>query len=235
VPQPTADPVPADPHRAAGAHDKPAPAAAPTATAAPAPASPPAGGVPAPGGADNEASEDRRQDQPAAPAVAATGPAAPAPTPATAPAAEVTAPAPAQPSTPAAPATQVAMHIVPLRQEADGIHRLTVHLHPVDLGAVSVVAEIRDGSVAVQLSGATEHGRQALHDALPQLRQELADAGFTNCSLDLRQNAPSGGQEYRQPTASRASGPDTTGPASAPAEPEVRPSVDRNRLLDLRV
>jgi hypothetical protein len=126
------------------------------------------------------------------------------------------------------------MHIVPLRREADGIHRLTVHLHPVDLGPVSVVAEIRDGNVAVQLSGGTEHGRQALHQALPQLRQELLDAGFANCSLDLRQDAPTGGQEYRQPAPFQPAATDAMA-AATPADAETRPTVDRNRLLDLRV
>jgi flagellar hook-length control protein FliK len=181
---------------------------------------------------DQPPSEDPRRDQQAAPAV--VGVAAPAPAPATAPVAEVSAPAPAPPATPAPPASQVAMHIVPLRREADGIHRLTVHLHPADLGPVSVVAEIRDGNVAVQLAGGTEPGRQALHQALPQLRQELLDAGFANCSLDLRQDAPSGGQEYRQPAPARPAA-DPVAPVATPTEAAARPAVDRNRLLDLRV
>jgi flagellar hook-length control protein FliK len=89
--------------------------------------------------------------------------------------------------------------------------------------------------VAVQLAGGTDAGRQALHHALPELRRELLDAGFTNCSLDLRQDAPSGGAEYRQPSApARPAGP-VTGAAPVADEPEARPTADRNRLLDLRV
>ena len=124
---------------------------------------------------------------------------------------------------------------MPLRREADGIHRLTVHLHPADLGPVSVVAEIRNGSVSVQLTGGTDAGRDALQQALPQLRQELADAGFVNCSLDLRQDAPGGGQEFRQPTPVRPTDPGTGGTAPVPADPRAEPTTDRNRLLDLRV
>jgi flagellar hook-length control protein FliK len=117
------------------------------------------------------------------------------------------------------------------------VHRLTVHLHPDDLGPVTVVAEIRDGGVSVQLASGTEPGHSALHEALPQLRQELLDAGFTNCNLDLRQDAPGGGPEYRQPGPAQPSGTGTAGPtpATAPAEPDARPTADRNRLLDLRV
>src|SRR5437762_7810071 len=136
-------------------------------------------------------------------------------------------------------ATQVAMHIVPLRLDGDGVHRLTVHLHPADLGPVSVVAEIRHGDVAVQLSGATESGHQALREALPQLRQELTDAGFGNCTLDLRQGAAggqqAGGQELRQQQPARFGESSLRSGPNAPIESEVRPVVDRNRDLDLRV
>ena len=129
------------------------------------------------------------------------------------------------------------MHIVPLRREADGVHRLTVHLHPDGLGPVQVVAEVRDGGVSVQLATGTDAGHQALHEALPQLRQELADAGFANCNLDLRQQASGNGPEYRQqqPAAGRPAWADAAAPVGTPAEPEDRPTADRNRLLDLRV
>ncbi|MDI6103960.1 flagellar hook-length control protein FliK, partial [Actinoplanes sp. NEAU-A12] len=113
-----------------------------------------------------------------------TGPQAAAPA---APIAEAPAAAPPAPSTPAPPAAQLATRIVPLKLDADGVHRLTVHLHPVDLGPVQVVAEIRNGDITVQLSGATEAGAEALRSSLDELRQELENAGFNNCSLDLRQ------------------------------------------------
>jgi flagellar hook-length control protein FliK len=138
---------------------------------------------------------------------------------------------------PAPPATQVAMHLVPLRRDADGIHRLTVHLHPADLGMVSLVAEIRDGEVHLQLVGATEAGRDALRDALPALRRELQQGGFSQCSLDLGQNAPHGGHAHRgEPTgwARSTSGPPavTHEPAVAEATPTTTPS---DRRLDLRI
>jgi flagellar hook-length control protein FliK len=218
-------------HRAPAAPGEPATAAVPGDVR---PALAP--GTPAPTGAGNQPPADqdpRRGRSPATTETAGLGATAAGAgataAPATAPV-EVAAPPAAQP---APPAIQVALHILPLRVAADGIHRLTVHLHPADLGPVSVVAEIRDGEVAVQLAGGTEAGRQALHDALPQLREELTRAGFTNCTLDLRQDAP--GQDFRQRTPSDPAHLPAAAPVVAPAESHLRPAVDRNRLLDLRV
>lgn len=100
---------------------------------------------------------------------------------------------------PAAPAStvaaQVAMQLSPLRKGPDGVHRLTIHLNPADLGTISVVAEVRNGAISVQIHGATEAARAALHAALPELRRDLVEAGFGSCSLDLQQNGP--GQGHR--------------------------------------
>jgi flagellar hook-length control protein FliK len=120
----------------------------------------------------------------------------------------------------------VATHIVPLRLEADGIHRLTVHLHPADLGPVSLVAEIRDGTVAMQLAGSTEAARDALRAALPDLRRELTDSGFRDCQLDLRQDGGQPDRQLREPVsrAGRADRAGTDQPA-ATAEPTTRTPV----------
>jgi flagellar hook-length control protein FliK len=117
------------------------------------------------------------------PQVAATAPAAPATH-----VAEAAAPSPA-PATPGPLAGQLASRITPLRLDADGVHRLTVNLHPVDLGPVQVVAEIRNGEISVQLSSSTEAGHESLRDALDELRRELQQSGFSNTSLDLRQGS----------------------------------------------
>ncbi len=90
------------------------------------------------------------------------------------------------------------MRIAPLRLDADGVHRLTVHLHPADLGAVRVVAEIRNGDISVRLTGATEAGTEALRAGLGDLRKELQDSGFGNLSLDLRQDSPQQDQARQQ-------------------------------------
>ncbi|MEU4164939.1 flagellar hook-length control protein FliK, partial [Actinoplanes sp. NPDC026670] len=113
-----------------------------------------------------------------------TGPQATAPA---APTTDAQAAAPQAPATPAPAAAQVATRLVPLRLDADGVHRLTVNLHPADLGPVQVVAEIRNGDITVQLSGGTEAGTEALRSSLDDLRRELENSGFGNCTLDLRQ------------------------------------------------
>ena len=105
-------------------------------------------------------------------------------------AAESSEPTQASGKAPTTTAYQLAENIAPLRRGPDGVHRLTVLLHPADLGAVQVVAEIRGGEISLQLAGTTEVGWQALTASLPQLRKELADAGFDQCSVVLRQDAP---------------------------------------------
>jgi flagellar hook-length control protein FliK len=126
------------------------------------------------------------------------------------------------------------MQIAPLRLDADGIHRLTVHLHPADLGLVSVVAEIRDGAVHVQLAGATDAGRESLRGALGDLRRELQESGFDRCSLDLRDSPPSGQQARQQFAGTRATGAAApTHAAEAPAPPTTADGVIRR--LDLHV
>jgi flagellar hook-length control protein FliK len=114
------------------------------------------------------------------------------------------------------------MRIAPLRLDADGIHRLTVNLHPADLGPVQVVAEIRGGEINVQLSGATDAGNEALRNAIDDLRRELQDAGFANCSLDLRQGNPQ--QEQARQQFSFMSGNRGGAPAMPePPEPAAAP------------
>ena len=113
------------------------------------------------------------------------------------------------------------MHILPLREDPDGIHRLTVHLHPVDLGPVSVVAEIRDGAVHLQLSGAEDGAHDALRAALPELRKELEDGGFTSCTLDLTREAPQRHHEHPNRTLPR--------PGGAPVPVEDVPLPDEPR------
>jgi flagellar hook-length control protein FliK len=181
------------------------------------------------------ASTDPTSTDPTPTAAPVAPPVAPAPA---GPAAVTPAAAPAAPSAPAAPpAAQVALHVVPLRLEADGVHRLTVHLHPADLGLVSLVAEVRDGAVHLQLAGATEAGREALRDALPDLRRELQQGGFDRCSLDLGQDTPSGGHPYgREPSGRRTPAFTTLShPNHESTVDAVIPTTTSNRRLDLRI
>jgi flagellar hook-length control protein FliK len=106
--------------------------------------------------------------------------------------------APASTGTPT-PASQVAMHLIPLRKGPDGVHRMTIHLNPDGLGPITVVAQVRHGDISVQLAGVTEAGREALAAGLQDLRKDLLDSGFGKCSLDLKQDAPGQGQGQGRP------------------------------------
>jgi flagellar hook-length control protein FliK len=71
-----------------------------------------------------------------------------------------------------------------LRSHA-GTHALTVHLHPADLGAVSVNATIRDGALMVSVACADQDAHSAVLAALPNLHQELKNAGFSGVDVSL--------------------------------------------------
>ena len=133
------------------------------------------------------------------------------------------------------PAEQVAMRLVPLRRGPDGIHRLTIHLNPEDLGPISVVAEVRGGAIAVQLHSATEAGRAALQASLPDLRQSLIEGGFGSCALDLgsgeQSQTQSQGQSQPQPQWNR---PEQREAPKSPAPIEL-PDKVTDSALDLRV
>jgi flagellar hook-length control protein FliK len=164
----------------------------------------------------------------------------PGPAPAANAAPAVTA-APATPQHTASPAAQLANHIAPLRQEPDGIHRLTVHLHPEELGPVSVTAEIRGNQVHLHLAGATDAGREALRAALPDLHRELQSAGFTTASLDVRHEPPAQQQPGQQHQPGQQPAPhrhERAGHERAPQPqpPQVpEPTARTDNRLDLRV
>jgi flagellar hook-length control protein FliK len=132
------------------------------------------------------------------------------------------------------PATLIAMHIAPLRLTADGVHRLTINLHPADLGPVQVVAEIRGGEISVQLSGSTDAGNDALRNALDDLRRELQDAGFGNCSLDLRQGSPQQEQARQQSPATADNRGSSSAARPAPVDEPVPTDTAGNSRLDIR-
>ncbi|SHN42033.1 flagellar hook-length control protein FliK [Cryptosporangium aurantiacum] len=95
------------------------------------------------------------------------------------------------------PAAQVADQIIPLRTQGDGVHRIAMELRPDDLGTIGVVAEIRNGQVHLHFTGANELTRETLRAALPELRQQLEDAGFAGAAFDFTEGSGAGQNDRR--------------------------------------
>ncbi|MDI3329685.1 MAG: flagellar hook-length control protein FliK [Micrococcus sp.] len=69
----------------------------------------------------------------------------------------------------------------------DGTHLATIRISPESLGPVTLEAMARDGVVRLEISAATEAGRENLRAVLGELRRELAATG-SGVTLDLAGN-----------------------------------------------
>lgn len=92
-----------------------------------------------------------------------------------------------------------------LRTRLDGTHELTVQLHPAELGAVNVTAVLRDGTLNVTVAVSDPAARAAVTAALPELQQQLSQAGYSGFDLSLgeggaQHSAGHAGGEQRQPS-----------------------------------
>lgn len=116
-------------------------------------------------------------------ALAAAGGAAAAP--ASQPASSVAAvpqPAPSQPV--ALLQAQLAQPLFRLAAAPQGQHIMTLQVSPEDLGPMTVRAHIDAAGVRIELFAPGDAGREAIRGILPELRKELAAAGF-GASLDV--------------------------------------------------
>lgn len=94
--------------------------------------------------------------------------------------------APAAPQAPAdVPlAEQLSGRLTSLRSAGPGQHILTLRVDPESIGPVRVVAHIGADGVRIELFGATDQAREALRQAMPDLRRDLVAAGLPG-GLDL--------------------------------------------------
>ncbi len=116
----------------------------------------------------------------------ATGSSAPA----TGSAAPASAPAPVH--SPGIP-DQVFGEVTRLISRGDGTHRITLQLHPADLGDVRVTLTVKDGAVNVSLA-AGHHAQHALATGAHELHRLLQAAGATSADIvvkDLPVQTPS--------------------------------------------
>lgn len=112
---------------------------------------------------------DQAQGSQPVPATAPIAPVAPGPTVTPVPSPDAAA------TTNRAVAAQVAPVVVSIAQRPMGTHQLTMTVNPDSLGPVTVRAHITaSGEVQVELSGATDAGRDALRTMLVELRRDLA-------------------------------------------------------------
>jgi flagellar hook-length control protein FliK len=127
-------------------------------------------------------------DQPATAAVGATAPA-------TAPAAPAAAPAPAGGN----PVTSQVFPTIPaLVSRGEGMHSMTLRLHPADLGEVHVTVTVKNGAVDVTIAAGRE-AQEALRTGSGELRSLLDLAGAATGQLVVR-DLP--GSAAAQPSAS---------------------------------
>ena len=112
------------------------------------------------------------------------------------------------------PWQQVARVVRPLRQLADGSHRIALQLRPAELGSVHIEVALEDGRLSMRAVTDTVAARDALVAALPELRGELTRSGIDLGSLDVGEETASGdsqaGQSGRGESADQA---DTDGSA----------------------
>lgn len=128
-------------------------------------------------------------------ALAAAGTAAAATAPAGQPTSSTAvAPQPAAPTAPQPGATlqpQLAKPLFTLAGAPQGQHIMTLQVTPEDLGPMTVRAHIDAAGVRIELFAPGDAGREAIRGILPELRKELADAGF-GASLDVSEHTGPG-------------------------------------------
>lgn len=167
--------------------------AAPSVSTAPAPAGAPAATDIA--GIQVAASTTVDASTAAAFAGGSAAPAAPFAVPASA------APAPAAPPALPQPALlpQLAKPLFTLAAAAPGQHIMTLKVSPDDLGPLTVRAHIDAAGVRIELFAPAEAGREAVRGLLPELRKELAAAGFgASLNLSDQSGPPTGGHDGAQ-------------------------------------
>lgn len=112
-----------------------------------------------------------------------------------------------------------------------GTSTITVTVAPDDLGPISIRASFSPDGTRIEFFSATDTGREALRQALPELRREASSSGLS-ASLDLGTGTPEDGQgRARTEAPERAPSPEHR-PAAAPAPWTSRP-VPGSATLDL--
>jgi flagellar hook-length control protein FliK len=84
----------------------------------------------------------------------------------------------------------VAAVLSPLQNNADGVYRLRMQLHPVELGRVDIDVEIRGGVVHATLHAEQANATHMLRDSLPELRGRLEQEGVRTGNVTVNGREP---------------------------------------------
>jgi flagellar hook-length control protein FliK len=119
---------------------------------------------------------------------------------------------------------QVVSVVEPLRQRGEGHHELTLDLRPADLGPIRVEVSIEQGTVHLSLHADQPSTGALLHQAMPELRAALEEAGLVAGRLGVGSGDREGGRPPAQFRPTEADEPKAVRtPAAAVAA--IRPSV----------
>uniref|UniRef100_A0A942YAJ6 Flagellar hook-length control protein FliK n=1 Tax=Neobacillus citreus TaxID=2833578 RepID=A0A942YAJ6_9BACI len=144
--------------------------------------------------------------------------------------------APTAVTAPSAPAPLAQQLVRPLftLAHAPGEHVVTVHVTPDTLGPVTVRAHVTAHGMHVELFAASDAGRDAVRQVLPDLRRDAGSTGVAT-TLDLSAQNHPGGQPERRGSGPSAPRPDT-GQEARPAaadRPAPVPTTVRTAGLDV--
>ncbi|SFT55826.1 flagellar hook-length control protein FliK [Halomonas saccharevitans] len=130
---------------------------------------------------------------------------------------------------------QLGQQMVRLSQQG-GEQRVELKLHPAELGPLSVSLKMGDHGAQAQFVSAHAQVRQALEQAIPQLREALAEQGISLGETSVgeqRQGGTEGNGTSGRPGEMLASGADDAADAGAPSALDDRAA--REQPLDGRV
>ncbi|KTR38884.1 hypothetical protein NS263_12255, partial [Curtobacterium oceanosedimentum] len=136
---------------------------------------------------------------------------------------------------PAPLAQQLARPLFTLAQAGPGDHVVTVQVTPDALGPVTVRAHVTAHGMHVELFAASDAGRDAVRQVLPDLRRDAAGSGVTT-TLDLSsQNHPGAqpGRDDRPAPAVLRPGSDPEARPTPTAPLTARPTTVRSVGLDV--
>jgi len=115
---------------------------------------------------------------------------------------------------------------------AAGHYRLTLNVHPKELGAIDVVMEMREGRLDAQISSANAVTRDLLGDSLPRLRDALQQNGIQLANLTIGSDAQQSGGRGRGAQAGQSGSRDTIDQLVAGTSENILEDLDLNLDLD---